>query len=325
MNESESSNISIHPCDGSRSSFIWRSLWTTIRDRPRLILVGHPNFSPLGQLLARLSGAPLVVFIYGIDVWKPLPVLRRWSLQHADRIISISRFTADRAADLNGIPLKKTRILHNCLPSQLLSAPSITRNGHALTMLTVARLSRDEQYKGHDWVIRAMPHLLERFPGLVYHIVGDGSWRPDLEALAAREGVAQAVLFHGFVTDEMLACHYSNADLFIMPSRREGFGFVFLEAMANGIPAIGGNLDATPEAIVDGKTGYLIDPTSVESIVAAVSRLLGDEQLRRKMGQAAAQYVASSFNFDTFREKLISYLAELRPDLLPLREPFPQL
>ena len=130
-----------------------------------------------------------------------------------------------------------------------------------------------------------------------------------------QEGAAHAVHFHGVVSEEALRRHYAEASLFIMPSRAEGFGFVFLEAMAQGMPCIGGALDATPEVIVDGETGYLVDPTSVEAIVQAAARLLGDETLRQRMGQSAILHVEQKFSFQHFQQRLLSYLLELCPSI----------
>lgn len=301
------------PCRGSRKDLVCKALELTWRRRPATILVGHPNFAPLGWLLARLTGARLVSFIYGIDAIWPLSALHRWTLQRSDRILSISRFTAQQAAKVNGIPLERVRVLHNCLdpafevPFLLEEAPA------SLSMLTVGRMSLTEQYKGQDYVIRAMPALLERFPQLKYHVVGDGDWRPALEALAAQVGVRSSVYFHGYVSEEELRCRYAQASLFVMPSRAEGFGFVFLEAMAHGLPVIGGNVDATPEVVMDGQTGYLVDPASVDSIVAAATRLLGDGALRQRMGQAAVQQVREKFRFDRFQQTLLSHLSEVVP------------
>src|SRR5262249_57554726 len=140
-------------------------------------------------------------------------------------------------------------------------------------------------YKGVDYVIRALPLLLGRFPNLVYHVIGDGDDRPRLERLAVEHGVQAAVRFAGILPDADLLRHYAGATIYVMPSRGEGFGFVFLEAMAQGTPAIGGNVDATPEVIVDGVTGYLIDPTSPDAIAAAVARLLDDPPLPPRLAQ----------------------------------------
>jgi glycosyltransferase involved in cell wall biosynthesis len=298
------------PCDGSVRAFMQRSLAGAFRERPAFLLAGHANFAPLGWLLARLVGARLVSFIYGIDVFQPLSPWRRWALRKSDRIISISRFTAQRAVEVNRAPEQKLRILHNCIDPGFLQPFQATGIEPGLSMLTVGRVSQAEQYKGQDQVIRAMPALLSRFPDLVYHVVGDGTWRPALEELARQLGVAGEVQFHGFVSEEELRHRYSEATLFIMPSRAEGFGFVFLEAMVHGLPVIAGNVDASPEVVMDGETGILVDPTSVESIVAASTRLLSDRGLRRRMGGNGRERVLREFGPGGFKASLLAYLVE---------------
>jgi phosphatidylinositol alpha-1,6-mannosyltransferase len=99
--------------------------------------------------------------------------------------------------------------------------------------------------------------------------------------------------------------------VFVMPSRAEGFGFVFLEAMAHGLPVVAGNVDATSEVVVDGETGYLVDPTSVRALVTAISRLLGDRDLRLLMGSAGRARVRENFGYDRFRMRLSELLADL--------------
>ncbi len=305
-------NLRYWPCGGSQSRFIRRAIQASLQDGPDLILVGHPNFAPLGWFLSRVWQVPWVVFIYGIDAWQRLSLIRRSSLVRADRVISISHLTAHRAVAANHICSNRIRIVPNGLDPQIKIPQLVSKMNSNLSMLTVARLEPSEQYKGHDYVIQAMPQLLERFPDLVYTIIGDGPLRPALEQFAARQGVVNAVRFLGFVSEQELQQQYARADLFIMPSRGEGFGFVFLEAMAYGVPAIGGNMDATPEVIVDGETGYLVNPTSVDAIVQAAARLLGDKELREQMGQAAARHVRKNFGFPLFKRRLLTYLEELR-------------
>lgn len=306
------------PCGGSRAMFVHRALRAAgvLSQRPDVILVGHPNLAPVGWLLARLTRAKLVGFIYGIDAWEPLSSSRKSALASSDLIFSISRFTARRAGEVNGVPPGKVRILHNCLDPHL--EPHSTETLGVSTcsvpsLLTVARISLLESYKGHDVVIRALPQLLEHFPDLMYHVVGDGDGRPALQALATQVGVAGAVRFHGVVGDEELARLYREAWAFIMPSRAEGFGFVFIEAMRQGTPAIGGDVDATPEVIVQGETGFVVDPTSVDEVAHAASLLLGDPALRASMGQAAQAHVQQHFGFEKFRSTLHQHLVDLGP------------
>lgn len=309
------SGMTYTPCAGSRPAFIRQAARHALQTRPGLIVAGHVNFAPLGWALARLARAPLATFVYGIDAWSPLSRTRRLALQRSDRIIAISRFTATQAAEANALNLSKVRVLHNCLDPQLELAPSRPQRNGAPSLLTVARMSLAEQYKGHDVVIRAMPELLRRFPDLRYDVVGDGDARPGLQALAQQLGVAQAVRFHGIVSEAKLQEHYAEASLFIMPSRAEGFGFVFLEALAHGLPVIGGNMDATPEVVVHGETGLLVTPTSVDEIVTAASRLLEDNALRARMGEAARRHVAARFSYPEFRRRLVEELSQVAPTI----------
>lgn len=309
--------VTYYPCRGSRWEFVRQAIVTALRERPSLILVGHVNFAPLGAMLARLVGAQVALFTYGIEVWQPLSRLRSWSLRSADQLFAISHYTARQISQRHQLPLERIIVLHNCLDPCFAYPISSAKSAANYAILTVARLSLAERYKGHDLVIQALPALLQRFPQLIYHIVGDGDWRPELERLALALGVSQAVCFHGRVSQAALRQHYTEASLFVMPSRGEGFGFVFLEAMSQGLPAIGGSLDAAPEVIVDGETGYLVDPTSVPAIVEAVSRLLADPVLCHRMGDAAMRHVAQNFSFSLFQHQLLTSLTRLDPVAIP--------
>lgn len=301
------------PCAGDRRQFILRAV-RALRTRPDLILVGHPNFGPLGWGLGLLSRAKVVNFIYGVDAWEPLSAARRRTLCAGERIISISRFTAARSSQVNGIPMEKVRILHNCLdPNFQGRAAAIPPDNAPLSLLTVARMSLQEQYKGHDVVIKALPELLKRFPDLVYNVVGEGDGRPLLEALCKEQGVERAVRFHGAVSEEQLIAAYQQASVFVMPSRFEGFGFVFLEAMTYGKPVVCGNADASVEVVSDGETGFTVDPTSVEAVANATTQLLEDPELRARMGEAATRRVEDKFGFPHFKEQLLSFLGEVNP------------
>lgn len=159
--------------------------------------------------------------------------------------------------------------------------------------------------------MKAMPKLLEKFPSLVYDVVGDGDRRPALEELAIDLGIRNAVRFHGVVSDNRLREFYSTGSVFVMPSTVEGFGFVFLEAMAHGMPAIGGFRDAAPEVIVDGRTGFVIDPTSIDDLVESVSALLSDHSAWHKMSELAVEHSRSSFGYPRFRDRLLGIVANL--------------
>ena len=292
------------PCKGGRVNFVIRSVLTALKSRPSVVFAAHPYFSHITYFISRLVGARSVVMIHGTDAWYRLSWLRRWALQRVDAVISVSRFTAEQAAQANGFALNKVTVVHNCLDPELPPAPPLNGTHPNLSLLTVARIKEGES-KGHDEVIKALPALLNRFPTLKYSIVGDGDGRPKLESLAVKEGVAHAVNFYGTVSEQDLMRHYAEASLFIMPSRGEGFGLAFIEAMALNKPAIGGNSDAAPEVIQDNKTGYVIDPSSTTELVDRVSRLLSDEKLREQMGKSASEHVRARFSYASFKENLL--------------------
>ncbi len=300
------------PCRGNRIEFVRRAL-RGLQKRPDVVLVGHPNFAPLGWVLGRLARVPVVNFIYGVDAWEPLSPVRRRALSVGNLIISISRFTAQGCVRVNGVSMERVQILYNCLDPHFKERKMAPTKSEQLSILTVARINLGEGYKGHNVVICALPELLKRFPDLVYDVVGDGDGRADLEQLASEQGVSGAVRFHGVVSDEKLIEHYQNASVFVMPSQREGFGFVFVEAMTYGKAVVCGDVDASVEVVSDGETGFTTDASSPQAVGEALGRLLGDRDLRERMGQAGKARVEELFGFAHFKTQLLEHLAEVCP------------
>src|SRR5262249_52354555 len=126
-------------------------------------------------------------------------------------------------------------------------------------ILTLARLAASERYKGIDEVLNLMPALVEEIPNLVYVIAGDGDDRPRLEAKVRKLGMNGRVVFTGYIPEEEKAAHFRLADAFVMPGRGEGFGIVYLEALACGIPVVASKLDAGREAVLDGQLGLIVN------------------------------------------------------------------
>jgi phosphatidylinositol alpha-1,6-mannosyltransferase len=171
----------------------------------------------------------------------------------------------------------------------------VRRDGRP-TLLTVARLEDD--YKGHDVVLEALTTVSERVPDVRWVVIGDGSLRPRLEQLAADYGVREHVCFLGDVSDEERDHWYRSAHVFVMPSRLppdgggEGFGIVYLEAAAHGLPVVAGNVAGARDAVVHGETGLLVDPTDHLAVAAAVTRLLRDPVERVRLGERGAERAA---------------------------------
>jgi len=178
-------------------------------------------------------------------------------------------------------------------------------------VLTVGRWCADERYKGMDTLITALPRLLTRWPDLHLAMVGGGDDRDWLEDLADENGVRMHVHFlSGLSYTELAAC-YAHSEIFALPSSGEGFGLVYLEAMASGKPVIGGAHGGAPEVIEDGKTGYLVQHGDAVQLATAIETLLTDPALREEMGRRGKQRVENEFRFSVFAKAFRKILREL--------------
>ncbi|MER8182615.1 glycosyltransferase family 4 protein [Kitasatospora sp. NPDC094015] len=180
----------------------------------------------------------------------------------------------------------------------------------------VVCVSRLVPRKGQDTLVSAMPRILAEVPDAVLLIVGGGPYRADLEKLVDATGVREAVRFTGAVPWEELPAHYGAGDVFAMPCRTrrggldvEGLGIVYLEASATGLPVVAGDSGGAPDAVLEGETGYVVPGRSTEITAERIVRLLQDEELRRRMGEAGRRWVERSWRWDLLAGRLTSLLA----------------
>jgi phosphatidylinositol alpha-1,6-mannosyltransferase len=177
-------------------------------------------------------------------------------------------------------------------------------------------VSRLVPRKGQDTLIHALPAVRRRVPDVVLLLVGGGTYRDELETLAASLGVSDAVVFTGGVPHDELPAHYAAGDVFAMPCRTrrrgldvEGLGIVYLEASAAGLPVIVGDSGGAPDAVRDGETGYLVDGRDVSAVASRLLELLSDEELRIRMGRAGRAWVQRDWRWDVLAERLRGLLA----------------
>jgi phosphatidylinositol alpha-1,6-mannosyltransferase len=230
-----------------------------------LVLCGHLHHAPLAYALARRWRAPFWLQLHGLEAWEcPTTAAIANAARRADLVTAVSRYTRRRFMEWARIEPQRVRVLPNTVGEQFMPAAPrrelkrvLGLEGRRL-LISVSRLDSRERYKGHDRVIAVLPQLLQEFPDLAYLIVGDGDDRGRLEHLAAGLGLSERVRFAGAVAPDRLPDYYRLAEVFAMPSTREGFGIVFLEAAACGLQVVGGNADGSVDALREGAIGWSI-------------------------------------------------------------------
>ena len=280
-----------------------------IQRRPEQVICGHIKLAPLVQRLCQLFGVSYTVMTYGKEVWTQLPRWEHQALQQADEIWTISRYSRDCLCQANDIPPKKVEIVpcivdgDHFTPGK--SSVSLRQQYglvNATVLMTVARLWSGDIYKGVDVTIRALPKILQRFPEVKYLVIGRGDDRPRLENLAKELGVGDRVIFAGFVATEALIDHYRLADAYVMPSQ-EGFGIVYMEAMACGIPVLSGDADGSADPLQDGRVGWRVPHRDPEAVATACIEILqGQDQ--RCNGVWLREQTLTHFSPRALREKL---------------------
>ncbi len=294
--------------------------WQSAGRDARLLLAGHPNLAPLVSAAKLKSpSARSAVVCHGIEVWRPLGRLRRSALQRADCILAPSRHTAEQVVVQQKIPGRVVRLLPWALDPEFAAALQQTRPERPANfprgriLLSVTRLAASEGYKGADTVILALPRLAGRVPDVQYVIVGDGDDLPRHRALARAAGVADRVHFLGRLSaqsTDLLAC-YQHCDVFVLPSKGEGFGLVFLEAMACGKPVVAGAHGGTTDIVEDGVSGHLVPHGDVERLAAVCERLLTDRACCDEVARRGRERVEQRYLFPQFEARLTTILDEL--------------
>ncbi|MFA6197838.1 MAG: glycosyltransferase family 4 protein [Patescibacteria group bacterium] len=302
---------------------VWQLYRILLKKQVRSIIVGQ--VLPVGTavaLVTRLFRVPYVVITHGMDIRLPQSRQRKKIammkvLRGARFIVANSEYTKSELIKLGLLANRIRVITPGCDKPRLADAAAVQkiRDKYGLTsqapvLVTVARL---EERKGIDTVMKALAHLTSDFPNIKYLIVGTGPDEPRLRQIAKNYALNDRVLFAGAVSDNELPAYYAVASLFVMPARQldngdvEGFGIVYLEANSYGRPVIGGRSGGVSEAIVDGVTGILVDPTTSTETIQAIRRLLNNWQECDRMGAAGLQRARDQFSW-TDRSRAVAQL-----------------
>ena len=257
-----------------------------LKQPPSQVFCGHIKLAVLTMVLCKLRGLPYTVLTYGKEVWSPLPKLEQLALTSATRIWTISRYSRDRMGAANGLDPDKIRMLPCVVDGQTFTpgakSPELMLKyglADAKVLMTVARLWSGDIYKGVDVTIRALPAIAKVVPNVKYLVIGRGDDQPRLAKLAQDLDIAERVVFAGFVPTSELVKHYRLADAYIMPSQ-EGFGIVYLEAMACGKPVLAGDADGSADPLQDGHLGWQVPHRDPEAVACACLEILKGEDQR---------------------------------------------
>jgi glycosyltransferase involved in cell wall biosynthesis len=265
------------------------------------------------MVVSKFFKIPYSTLTYGIDVWN-LNGLKLAGLRRSRRIIVISNYTREVVLEqMNSYPKDRISLLPPTFdprkfepkpkPQHLMDKWKIKNDNKIL--LTISRLSKTEKYKGYDRIIMAMKDIVKEVPNVKYILVGSGDDMERIKRLIKDNNLEDKVFLTGFIPDEEIVDYYNLCDVFVMPSKGEGFGIVFLEALACGKPVIAGNKDGSVDAVLGGETGLLVDPDNLEEIKDAVIRVLKGRVDSKLLDRAYLRSrTIEEYGFESFRERV---------------------
>jgi len=298
--------------------------------KPELIICGHVNFSLLCFILSKFSGLPYITLTYGVEVWG-LRRLMALGLKHSRLIVAMSNFTRNKILkQLSSYPKDNICILPGTVDTaRFLPGPKsgflmekLGLKPDDFVILTVARLAKAEKYKGYDRVILALKGLISSYPGIKYILLGGGDDLERAEKLVKDNGLESNVIFAGSCHQDQLADFYNLCDCFVMPSHGEGFGLVFLEALACGKPVIAGNKDASVEALLGGEIGVLVSPDNLAAIREAIEKVIKRELPENLLNASLLrEKVINAFGPERFKERVTEIIAHCSAFLTELNKP----
>jgi phosphatidyl-myo-inositol dimannoside synthase len=267
------------------------------------LIVAHINLLPV-VMIAKILNPKLRVYlsIYGIEVWKKIPFLFAWFLKRI-QILSISKYTTKIFSKFNELSENSISYLPPSVDGMI--NKSILKNVYDknnFNILSVTRLSSNDSYKGVDSIIKVIPLLLEKIPNIKYTIIGKGCDKARLVALVKKLNIEKYIEFKGFVG--CVDSYYQYCDIFALPSKGEGFGIVYIEAMKYKKPCIACDEGGQTDAVIDGQTGYLCEYDNLKCISEKIITLFDNKRLLKLFGENAYQYFMINFSFKEFKNRL---------------------
>ncbi len=286
--------------------------------KSKVIILSHINLLLAAWLIKKLNpSVKIVLFAHGIEVWDPMSNFKRRMLDCCDEIVSVSEYTRNKITDVHKIPAAKCSVLNNCLDPYLPFLKNVVVNpalkkkynfqdGDKI-LFTLTRLAARERYKGYDKVMEALVKI-ER-SNVKYLIAGnyDTEEKEYIDDVIRRLQLKDRVVLAGFIPEEDVAAHFAMSDCYVMPSVKEGFGIVFIEAMYYGLPVIAGNADGSVDALKYGELGLLVNPYNVSEIKDAIEKVLNN----KKEFLPDHNILLAHFSYDSYKLKMNGLFSRL--------------
>lgn len=269
----------------NRISFIINAL--KIAPDTDVVIISHINLAIVGLAIKLINPKCKVWLIaHGIEVWRPLSFARKLFAGKCDKIICVSNFTRQEVINRHQIDSDKCVVLNNAVDSFMTLPASFSKSAQLLSryhlspddtiLFTLTRLAITEQYKGYDQVIKILSKIRVAIPSIKYILAGkyDVAEEDRIKRLITDHGVEDLVILTGFIDEAELTDHFTMADLFVLPSKKEGFGIVFIEALACGLPVVCGNVDGSLDAVRNGELGKAVNPDDLGALEKAITEYL---------------------------------------------------
>jgi phosphatidyl-myo-inositol dimannoside synthase len=276
-----------------------------------IIFLGHINLAPVGLLIKTFKPKiKIYLAAHGIEIWNEVSFIKRLFLKKCDFILAVSNYTKERIIETHKFPAERITIFPNTIDPYFNIHSSFEKPAYLMEryglpagskiILTVTRISLTEGYKGYDKVMEVLPEVLKVYPGTKYILAGKygSAEKKMLDGLIKQYKIQANIILAGFIKEEELTDHYQLADVFIMPSKKEGFGIVFLEALASGLPVIAGSKDGSADALMNGELGTLVDPDNNEEIYNALVNHLQSSNPKN------TSKVLKYFSYENFKGRL---------------------
>lgn len=281
------------------------------------IILSHVNLAPIACFVKFLKPqCRIILWTHGIEVWRPLKGLKKRLVEVADEIIAVSAFTKSELVKRHDIVAERIKVIPNALDPYFVIPEIKEDDEHAIRkfydiptdaplFFALTRLKNSEQQKNYDLVIQAIAALKDEGIAAYYMLGGkyEDTEYQRIQDLAISLNVQKQIILTGFIADEAISNYYQAADAFVLPSEKEGFGLVFIEAQACGLRVVAGNQDGSIDAVQNPDAGILVNPQDFKAIKEALNSL-SQHKLSMQEKKAIQHACLEKFAYEKFSGEL---------------------